>query len=117
MTNWLIELLVGSISVFVVTQILPAVHIRDVTLAVVVALVYGILKLFFRWILVVLTLPFMILTLGLFWFVINAFLLSITDRLVGGFAIDDFFNTLIASVLISLIDTVLHYWIRRSKEL
>ena len=115
MTNWLIDLFISSVSVFVVTRLLPSVHIRDVTLAVIVALVYGLLKLFLRWILVILTLPFMLLTFGLFWFVINAFLLGLTARLVDGFEIDGFFSTLLASVLISLSDTLLQHWIRRTK--
>ena len=48
MTNWLIGLFVHSLSVFTVTQILTSVQIRNVTIAVVVALVYGVLKMLFR---------------------------------------------------------------------
>lgn len=116
MANWLVSLLLHSLSVFVVTQILPSVHIQHVAIAVLVALVYGILKTLFRGILLFLSLPLIVLTLGLFWFVINAFLLWVTDVLIQGFEIDGFFNTLIASILISLIDTVLHYWVEEGTQ-
>ena len=107
--KWFIELLVLSTSVFVVTHILPSVYVKNFGTAVVVALVYGILKMLFRGVLIFLSLPLMIVTLGLFYFVINAFLLWITDKLIDGFEVRGFFTTIIAAFLISLIDTVLHW--------
>ena len=77
--------------------------------AIGVAIVYGLLKFFFYWILVLVSLPFVILTLGLFLVVINAGLLWITDKLLDGFEIDGLFSTLIASVLISIVDIVLRW--------
>lgn len=115
MTNWLLELLLRSLSVFLVTELLTSVHIQNITIAVVVALVYGVLKMLFRGILVLLSLPLIIVTLGFFWFVINAILLWGTDKLIDGFEIEGFFNTIIASILISLIDTVIHYWTKKGK--
>jgi putative membrane protein len=56
----------------------------------------------------------MILTLGLFYFIINAFLLWLTDKLVEGFKIKGVFSTIIASILISIIDIVLHWVIEFS---
>jgi putative membrane protein len=63
----------------------------------------------FTRIFVILALPLVILTLGLFYFVINAFLLWITAMLIEGFEVKGFFNTIIAALLISFIDTVLHW--------
>ena len=98
-----------SISVFVVTQILPSVRIKGFSTSVVVALVYGVLKVLLTKILVVLSLPLMFVTFGLFYFVINAFLLWITDKLIDGFEIKGLLNTLVAAFLISVIDTLLHW--------
>ena len=109
MINLLLNWLILSISVFVVTKLMSSVHIKNFGTALVVALVYGILKLLLTKILVLFALPFIILTLGLFYFVINAFLLWITDKLIDGFEIKGFFSTIIASILISIIDTVLHW--------
>ncbi len=109
--NWILNLLVLSASVLIVTYILPAVRVKGCATAVGVALVYGIFKFLFTGILVFLSLPFIILTLGLFYFVINAFLLWITNKLVDGFEIDGFLNTLFAAVLISIIETVIRFFI------
>ena len=102
--SWLMAWLAFSISVFVAARILPAVHIRSVGTAIGVAAVYGILKFFFYWLLVFLSLPFIIITLGLFLIVINAILLWVTDKLLEGFEIDSFLHTIFASLVISLFD-------------
>ncbi|MCC7263716.1 MAG: phage holin family protein, partial [Candidatus Latescibacteria bacterium] len=73
--TWLLEWLVFSLSVFVVARLLPSVHIRSFGTAVMVAVVYGVLKFLLYWLLVLLALPFVILTLGLFLLVLNAVLL------------------------------------------
>lgn len=109
LASWLINLLILSVSVFVVTQILPSVRIKGFSTAVVVALVYGVLKVLLTKILVVLSLPLMFVTFGLFYFVINAFLLWITDKLIDGFEIKGLLNTFVAASLISVIDTLLHW--------
>lgn len=98
-----------SLSVFIVAMILPSVRVRSFGSALVVAIVYGILKFLLHWVLVMVSLPFIIITLGLFLIVINAFLLWITDKLIDGFEIDSIFSTVIASVLISLLDLVLRW--------
>ena len=105
--SWLMEWIALSLSVFIVAQILPGVKVRSFTTAVVVALVYGLLKFFLSWFLVLLSLPLMIVTLGLFYLIINALLLWITDKLIDGFEIRSFGHTILASVLISLFDLLL----------
>jgi len=72
-----------------------------------VALVYGVLKSLLWWLLVILSLPLVVLTLGLFLIVINAALLWLTDKLISGFEIQGFGSTLLASVLISVLDLLL----------
>ncbi len=89
--------------------------IDSLWIAVVAAVVYGILKTLFRGILALLALPLMVVTLGLFWFVINGFLLWITDWLIAGFTIDGFINTIFAAILISLIDTILDHLVKEGK--
>ena len=98
-----------SLSVFIVARLMDSVHVRSLGTAVVVAAVYGILKVLVYWLLVILSLPLIILTLGLFLFVLNAFLLWITDKLIDGFRIDGLGSTLIASILISICDLLLRW--------
>jgi len=107
--DWLMSWLAFSLSVFVAARVLPAVHIRSLGAAIGVAAVYGVLKFLFYWVLVFLSLPFIIVTLGLFLVVINAILLWITDKLIEGFEIDGFLHTIIASLVISLFDIVFRW--------
>ena len=109
MIHGLLNGFVLSVSVFIVTHILTSVSIKNFGTALVVVLVYGILKLVLGKLLILLSLPLIVVTLGLFYFFINAFLLWLTDPLIDGFEIKGFFNTFIASILISLIDTVFHW--------
>ena len=105
----LMELLAFSLSVLLVAMVMPSVHVRSFTSALGVAIVYGILKFLLHWILVMVSLPFIIITLGLFLIIINAFLLWITDKLIDGFEIDSIFSTVIASVLISVLDLIFRW--------
>jgi putative membrane protein len=98
-----------SLSVFVVARILPGVRMQGLGTAIMVAAVYGVLKFCFYWLLVFLSLPFIIATLGLFLIVINAFLLWITDKFIEDFEIDGCFTTIMASLIISLFDLVFRW--------
>lgn len=109
MPQWILNWLILSLSVFLVTKIMSSVQVRNYGTALVVALVYGLLKLLLTKVLVILSLPFIILTLGLFYILINAFLLWLTDKLIDGFEIKGFFSTIIASILISVIDILLRW--------
>ena len=107
--TWLVAWIAFSLSVFVVARILPGMRIKGLGTAIAVAAVYGILKFFFYWILVFFSLPFILLTLGLFLLVINAVLLWVTDVLIEDFEIDGCLTTIIASVVISLFDVVFRW--------
>jgi len=102
------NLLILSIAVFIVANILPGIYMKNFFTALVVAIVYSIVSFFLGWLLVFLALPFMLITFGLFKLVINAFLLFITDKLIDDFEIKDGLTTLIAAVLITLVDSGLH---------
>ncbi len=102
------NLLILTVAVFIVANILPGIHMKNVFTALVVAIVYSIVSFFVGWLLVFLPLPFMIITFGLFKLVINAFLLFITDKLIDDFKIKDGLTTLIAALLITLVDSGLH---------
>lgn len=81
----------------------------------VAALVWGLLNAFLKPILVLLTLPITLLTLGLFTLVINGFLLALTARLVKGFEVGDFGRAVLAALIISLVSFLLS-WTAREKR-
>jgi len=68
------------------------------------ALVLGILNMLVRPVLIVLTLPINIMTLGIFTFVLNGFLLKLVDAFVSGFSIDSFMTAVIASIVLTLVN-------------
>jgi putative membrane protein len=88
MLGFLLTLLLDAAVVLAVSKVVPGVTIRGgYRTAVAVALVFGALHWALKTVLVLLTLPMVVLTFGLFLLVINAFLLWLTDRLLDGFEI------------------------------
>ena len=102
------KILLSALAVLFIAYILPGVevdhYVTAIWVAVVVALLFAILKP----ILVVLTLPVTILTLGLFLFVINAVLILLADHWIGGFAVAGFWTALLFSILLSLLESILY---------
>ncbi|KAA3614793.1 MAG: phage holin family protein [Calditrichaeota bacterium] len=107
--NTLWNVLLLSITIFAVAKFLPNIRIKNFITAIIVAVVYSIINFFIGWLLVLLSLPVMFLTLGLFTFVINAFLLWVTDQLIEDFEIKNFSTTLLAAFLITVISTLLKW--------
>ena len=98
-----------SAAVFMVANFLPGIRIKSYGTAVVVAIVYSIINFFFGWFFIFLSLPLIFITFGLFNFVINAFMLWITDRVIDGFEINSAGTPLVASLLISVTYAVLRF--------
>ena len=88
---------------------MPSIRIKSFTTAVVVAATYSVINLLFGSLLGFLAMPFIFLTLGLFTFIINAFLLWITDKIIEDFEIEGFGSTLLAAFLITLIQSGLQW--------
>lgn len=107
--NVLVNIFFLSIAVFVVAALMPAVKLKNFGTAIVVAIVYSILSFFFGWLFMLLTLPLMIITFGLFKLVINAVLLWLTDLFIKDFRIDGVGPLLLAAFLITVFDWLLHY--------
>ncbi len=105
--TFIINILLLSVAVFIVAQLLPKIYLKSYGTAVIVALVYSLFSLLFGWLFMLLTLPLIILTLGLFKFVINAFLLWLTDQLISDFEIRGFGTLLLGAFLITVIDYIL----------
>lgn len=104
--NLLIRLLISALAVFICATVLPGAHVDGFMIAIVVAVVLAVLNLFIKPILVILTIPITILTLGLFLLVINTILILLVDALVPGFTIDGFWWAFVFSILLSIINSV-----------
>ena len=98
----LLRLFLNALIIFAVSRMIRGVEIRGYPTAIAVSVVLGFLNILVRPILIVLTLPITVLTLGLFIFVLNALLLWLVSAVVPGFEIHTFSAALFAAFLISL---------------
>ncbi len=105
--GFLVKVLVTTLAVVVGSYILPGVEVEDFSTAIVVAFVLGILNAILKPILVILTIPVTILTLGLFLLVINALIIMLTASLIDGFDVSNFWIAIIFSILLSIISGLL----------
>lgn len=103
----LVNLLINTIAVFVAGYILPGVHLDSLVTAFIVSIVLGVINAFIKPVLLLLTLPINVLTLGLFTLVINALLVLLTTNFVPGFTVDNFWWALGFSIVVSLVSAFL----------
>ena len=108
MVDILISWIVSALAILAAAYLLPGVHVASFTAALVAAVVLGIINAFIKPVLLILTLPITILTLGLFTFVINAVVILLAANLVPGFTVDGFWWALIFSIVLSVIASFLH---------
>ena len=99
--------LILTIAIIITSYLLDGIQVGGFISAFFAAAILGILNAFFRPILIQLTLPLNILTLGLFTFVINAILLMMASVVISGFAVNGFWSAIVGSLLISLVSWVL----------
>lgn len=100
----ILPLLVNSLGIFIIGYLLKGVEMKSFLTAVWVAILLALINTFVKPILVVLSLPLTILTLGLFLLVINALILLLVDAMVEGLKIKNFWWALLFSLLLSLLN-------------
>ncbi|HON39080.1 MAG: phage holin family protein [Desulfomonilia bacterium] len=104
LVNWFVM----TLAILIAAYLLPGVSLRSAGAAVAAALVLGLVNAILRPLLIVLTLPLTILSLGLFIFVINALLVLLTSFIVPGFDVHSFGWALLFSLVFSLVSFMLH---------
>ena len=104
----LAEWVVRAFVLLAATYFVPGFKIDSYLTALIVALVLGILNVLLKPVLILLTLPATILSLGLFMFVVNAILLLIAAQFVNGFHISSFGTAILAAIVISLLSSLLN---------
>ena len=112
MKNFIVRLLINGMALMATATLVDGIHASGFWGAIIAALVLGIVNAIIRPILMVFTFPLNVLTLGLFTFVINAFMLMIVGALVSGFAVDGFFAALLGSVVLSVVSAILSWLLR-----
>lgn len=107
--NFVVRLLVSAAVIFGVAYLFPSlIFVRDFTTALLAALILALVNAFIRPVVVLLTLPINVLTLGLFTLIINALMLYVVAWILGdGFRIQGFWQAIAAAFLISVVSTFL----------
>lgn len=109
--NILIRWLVSALAIIASAYLLPGIKVDGFVAALTIAVVMGLVNAVIKPILVILTLPINILTLGLFTLVINALLILLVAKIVPGFTVAGFWWAVAFSIVLSLVGAVLQKWV------
>jgi putative membrane protein len=113
--NTIIKILVTAILVLVIDYFMSGINVSSFVTSIFVAVVLGLLNTFIKPILVFFTFPVTIVTLGLFLFVINALIIILCSKIVGGFAVDSFWTALFFSIVLSISQSITNRFISEKK--
>jgi putative membrane protein len=112
----LLHWLLSAVAVWIVAHVVPGISVDTAVTCLVAALVIGLINATLGALLKILTFPLTILTLGLFWFVINALMLELAAWLVRGFHVQNFIAALLGAVMLSLVSSVLQWLIMPDRK-
>jgi putative membrane protein len=105
--HWIIRFLLNGLAIFLTSYLLPEeVEVDSYGTALIVAFILSIANVIVKPILILLTIPITILTLGLFLMVINAFMILLVDYLVDGFYVKGFWWALLFSLILSVFNSL-----------
>lgn len=104
--NFLIKLLLSTISVLVSAYLLPGAHVDGFFTAFIVAIFLALFSATLKPVLIILTIPVTVFTLGLFLLVINALMIMLADYIVGGFSVDGFWWALIFGIILAIVNGI-----------
>lgn len=111
MKGLLLRWLIQTIAIYAAANLLDGIEVTGFAPALLTAAVLGILNAFVRPVLLLLTLPINVLSLGLFTFVINGLMLKLADVVIAGLTINGFWPALVASLVISLVSWLLNLFV------
>ena len=111
MRGFIIRWVVNAIALVMTAAILKGVNFNGILAPFVAALVIGVLNAIVRPVLIIITLPINILTLGLFTFVVNAVMIQITANVVSGFQVTGFWAAFVGAIFMSIVSFILSFFI------
>lgn len=112
----LITWLINAVALMALPFLMSSVHVTNFTTALIAALVLGLVNTLIRPVLVILTLPVTVISLGLFILVINALLFWMVSHWIDGFNVNGFWSAFIAAILYSIISWALSTLLLKDKD-
>src|SRR6266478_3613365 len=110
--NWILS----ALAVWIVSRIVPGIYVSGPVAALIAALVIGFINATIGALLKILTFPLTLLTLGIFWFVINALMLEFASALVPGFHVDSFKAAFWGAIVLSLVNMFFRWLVGTSRQ-
>ena len=111
--NWVLS----ALAVWIVSRVVPGIYVSGPVAALIAALVIGFINATVGLLLKILTFPLTLVTLGLFWFVINALMLKLASALLSpGFQVRGFLAAFVGAILLSLVNMLLKWLVRPSPD-
>jgi putative membrane protein len=107
MRYWILHWLLSGVALFIVAKILPGIEVESLGAALIAALVIGLVSATVGLILKIILLPFIIVTLGLLYFLVNGLMLKLASEFVPGFSVNGCLPAVVGSILLSVVDYVL----------
>ncbi len=114
--KFFIKLLLNAVAIVILAKVLNGVVVDGYTSAIIVAAVLALLNAIVKPILIILTFPITIVTLGLFLLVINASIILLADKFIDGFAVSGFWVALLFSILLSILQSFLYSILKEDKK-
>ncbi len=112
----ILRILLSALAVVILAKILPGIGVDSYTTAVIVAIVLSLLNFIVKPLLVLLTLPVTILTLGLFLLIINALIILMADGLIDGFQVQSIWWALLFSLLLTFLQSIFYSFLREDNK-
>jgi putative membrane protein len=106
--RFLARLLLNGIAILAAAWLIPGLHVTDTVTALLAGALLGLVNALVRPVLFILTLPFTLITLGLFIFVLNAMCLALTAWLIPGFSIGGFWAAFFGALIVSIVSWILN---------
>lgn len=111
----ILRILLSALAVVILAKVLPGVGVDSYTTAIIVAIVLSLLNFLVKPVLIILTLPVTVLTLGLFLLIINAIIILIADHFISGFWVDSIWWAVLFSLLLSFLQSILFSLLKEDK--
>lgn len=108
----LISWLLNAVALLLTAYLVPGFHVTSYTSALLAAITLGVINTFVRPVLLILTAPLNILSLGLFTFVVNAVVIWLATLIVPGFTVDSFWYAILGAVVLSFVSTILSHLLK-----
>lgn len=111
MLRMLLHWVVSALAIWVVSRLVPGFHVSGATAALIAAVFIGFINATLGLFLKIVTFPLTLLTLGLFWLVVNALMIELASALVPGFQVANFFAAFWGGIVLSIVNTLLKWLI------